>query len=159
MGLYPIKKRVNLICQNCGESFEAKRVDTKYCPPCRKIVSLRISNAGRNKRRAEVNARAREYFKHATPAQRQHRIEMQRIRRWRDRYNLTPQDFNRMLQEQNHSCLICQKQLDDPHVDHCHDTNRVRGLLCDPCNRGLGFFKHNPELLKRAAGYLLAPVE
>jgi hypothetical protein len=159
MGLYPIKNRINLSCQNCGKNFEAKRVDTKYCSPCRKIVSLRISNAGRDKRRAEVNAAARIRFKNATPAQRARRIELQRIRRWRDLYKLTPEQVTQMLQAQNQACAICSKYLDDPHIDHCHDTGKVRGILCDPCNRGLGFFKHNPDLLDNAIGYLLAAVE
>jgi len=39
-------------------------------------------------------------------------------------------------------------------IDHCHTTGKVRGLLCWPCNKGLGNFKDNPELIQKAIKYL-----
>jgi len=65
-------------------------------------------------------------------------------------------EYERMLDEQNGGCAICgqKDKFFRLAVDHCHGTNRVRGLLCSQCNRGLGAFKDNPELLKRAAAYL-----
>lgn len=72
-------------------------------------------------------------------------------------YNLSISDFNNMVNHQNHSCGICYKVLNtkDFAVDHNHTTNKVRGLLCHPCNRGLGQFKDNYELLLGAARYIL----
>lgn len=52
-------------------------------------------------------------------------------------------------------CVIC----GDPGelvVDHCHSTNKVRGMLCGSCNLGLGKFKDDPQLLEFARIYLLA---
>ena len=41
-------------------------------------------------------------------------------------------------------------------VDHCHKTNKIRGMLCNHCNRGLGHFRDDPELLEFARIYLLS---
>lgn len=46
------------------------------------------------------------------------------------------------------------QQLDVVAIDHCHVTNRVRGLLCNACNKGLGYFKDNPESLRNAIKWL-----
>ena len=53
------------------------------------------------------------------------------------------------------SCTIC-GQGGDLVVDHDHQTNKIRGMLCNHCNRGLGHFKDNPNLLEYARNYLLA---
>jgi hypothetical protein len=51
-------------------------------------------------------------------------------------------------------CVIC-GSVEDLVVDHCHKTNIIRGMLCNHCNRGLGNFKDDPELLEFARMYLL----
>lgn len=69
------------------------------------------------------------------------------------KYKITSDDFDRMLAVQKGRCAICEEET-GLHVDHCHAKGSVRGLLCVRCNRGLGYFKDKPELLKRAASYL-----
>ena len=61
-----------------------------------------------------------------------------------------------MLKAQNGKCAICSKELWKPHVNHCHQTKKVRGLLCLECNTGLGKFKDDGALLQKAIGYLAA---
>lgn len=64
-------------------------------------------------------------------------------------------DYFNLCEKQDWRCAICQvipaKGLV---VDHCHKTGKFRALLCDPCNRGLGFFRDNVEVLQRAAQYV-----
>ena len=70
-------------------------------------------------------------------------------------YGITLDDFNLMFRRQNGRCLICQEELGpSPHVDHCHKTGKVRGLLCGGCNIGLGKFKDSSANMRRAADYL-----
>lgn len=73
-------------------------------------------------------------------------------------YGISLDDYNRMLEEVDHSCQICGKHTDEQTkmlaVDHCHDTGAVRGLLCDNCNRGMGLLKDSIEVLESAVKYL-----
>lgn len=73
-------------------------------------------------------------------------------------YNLTVEQYNEMLKEQNHKCCICGLDEVDNKVklavDHCHKTGKVRGLLCKFCNVGLGNFKDNINSLSKAISYL-----
>ena len=68
-------------------------------------------------------------------------------------------DLFQMIQTQNGVCAICGSEIDlnDKHsynVDHKHDTNEIRGILCAKCNRGIGHFNDNPTLLLSAAQYV-----
>jgi hypothetical protein len=72
------------------------------------------------------------------------------------KYNLFEKDVENMLLEQNNLCKICQTQFIDNKftIDHCHITNKVRGLLCLNCNSGMGLLKDNIEIMKAAIKYL-----
>lgn len=72
-------------------------------------------------------------------------------------YKITPEDYNRMLDYAKGACEICSAvpTPDKPLcVDHDHTTGDIRGLLCDHCNRGLGYFKDNAWNLTLARRYL-----
>ncbi len=62
--------------------------------------------------------------------------------------------WDRLFEVQHGKCAICNKTKKLLHVDHCHETGKVRGLLCYNCNNGLGRFKDNIEFLKTAINYL-----
>jgi hypothetical protein len=75
------------------------------------------------------------------------------------RYKLDYEDYIQMYNDQEGKCSICGDIKDlggngGLLVDHCHQTNEVRGLLCNNCNSGLGKFKDNEELLMRAIEYI-----
>lgn len=75
------------------------------------------------------------------------------------KYRLTEEDVAQLLADQGGSCAICGSMPESNatlHVDHCHATGRVRGLLCNKCNRALGYFRDSPQTLLRAAAYLRA---
>jgi hypothetical protein len=62
--------------------------------------------------------------------------------------------FERMSTDQGGLCMICAKHEEPLQVDHCHRTERVRGLLCGDCNRMLAAGQDEPQILEQAAGYL-----
>lgn len=70
------------------------------------------------------------------------------------KYQLTPDQFTVMLTNQKQRCAICTTSLSFPHVDHCHTSGKVRGLLCRSCNLLLGFADDDPQRLHQAISYL-----
>jgi hypothetical protein len=73
-------------------------------------------------------------------------------------YGITIDDYNRMYEEQNGCCAICQIQSSgsstDLYVDHCHASGKVRKLLCNKCNLLLGQVGDNVSLLSTLVTYL-----
>jgi hypothetical protein len=114
-----------------------------------------------------------------TAYQRKYRAErpesVRKANLWR-LYKIRPDDYDRLRTEQDGRCAICGTQEEDIdlsrvggrptrdgtrrmvfplQVDHCHETGRIRGLLCPECNRGLGLFMEDAERLAGAARYVL----
>lgn len=81
--------------------------------------------------------------------------EDQRLQRL---YGVTMDYYNQKLEEQGGVCVICKISPDSEkkrfHIDHCHTTGKVRGILCSNCNTALGSFRDNVESLNRAIEYL-----
>lgn len=83
-----------------------------------------------------------------------------RDRRWehvKRAYNLSPEEYSKLLEQQNSACAICGRVFSDDLyacVDHDHGDGHIRGVLCRKCNTGLGMFRDNLELLIKAVQYL-----
>jgi hypothetical protein len=81
------------------------------------------------------------------------------------KYNITIEDYESLLKKQGGRCAICNGEQEyalygtnkslSLAVDHCHTTNKVRGLLCNNCNRGIGMLGDTAEALQRAVDYLI----
>lgn len=121
-------------CLWCGTSYQPKqRRASKYCSPA----------CGEAARKASGHTREKHLIR---------------------TFGITQADYDRMLADQGGGCALCGKTAEEQkgryqtylHVDHCHDTGRVRGLLCDEHNLLLGRFNDDPALLRRAAAYLEA---
>ena len=89
------------------------------------------------------NTRQRSYKKAECPTKKKKRTL------W-DRYKLTLEELEHMETEQQGKCKICNSSdVKRLVIDHCHNTGKVRGLLCDRCYTGLGFLEqHNFDLFK-----------
>lgn len=81
-------------------------------------------------------------------------------------YGITLDDYNQMFSDQKGCCAICNRHIGDLNmkrkknlcVDHCHKTKKVRGLLCDKCNRALGLFNDDADILHKAIIYLTSSI-
>ena len=105
-----------------------------------------------------------QYYAHNTTADRLYphckgcQGEISRRSNFRRRYGITEEEYDRMFHEQRGCCAICHThQLELKKalaVDHDHESGKVRGLLCGPCNRALGLFKDSTASLFNAINYL-----
>jgi Recombination endonuclease VII len=145
----------------------------KRCPRCTKDKSFEDDFYTDDRYRDGKSNRCKECTKEAATIS--HKAHPERVRanskRWRERmgpklladysrrrrFGLPLGTYDLLLAEQGHVCAICQETPpeDEPlGVDHCHTTGRIRGLLCNTCNSGIGYFRDDPKLVDQAARYL-----
>lgn len=134
------KVKIEKNCKCCNNIFLSNNKKRIYCSPNCRANFYRIENPDKH------NAEARAYYKTLTQERRRHRALM-------DNYGISFKDYSEMEKNQDYKCKIC-KIKQKLHVDHDHSTGKVRGLLCNGCNRGLGFFSENIVALKEAIEYL-----
>jgi len=79
----------------------------------------------------------------------------------KQRYGITEEDFEKLWEDCDGCCMLCGEPMlrtgrkaNSVHIDHCHVTGKVRGLLHNTCNSGLGKFKDDVELLAKAIAYI-----
>ena len=130
-----------MICLKCEQDKDISCFEHQKNRPSPRKVCKSCRYKARDLEKEKI--RHREYSKE------QRRLNPARIRRnWeRTKYGVCKED----LGEQK--CLICGSS-ERLHIDHCHTTGVVRGLLCHYCNIGVGMFKDNPELLIKAVSYI-----
>jgi hypothetical protein len=83
------------------------------------------------------------------------RPDKQRIYLRKCLYGITDDVYNETVKQQKGVCAICKKSSEKSlQVDHCHNTGKIRGLLCGKCNRGLGMFGDNISGIRNVLNYL-----
>lgn len=109
------------------------------------------------KRQQEKTEGRREYMKTYGKEYHERTGGLPQRKSWLKRYGLTLEEFERMEAEQGGKCAICRRPCasgQNLSVDHCHDSLKVRGLLCRTCNRSIGLMEDNVEWLANAIEYL-----
>lgn len=143
-------------------------MSTKKCSACREVLPVEdfwrrsaLKSGYKSQCKSCSRAGVRRIYRDRTEA------EKRRVTLWKNanpdrvkgydlqRYGLTLAQYDEMLQRQGGACALCREAFESaPQVDHCHRTQRVRGLLCRLCNLGIGKFRDNPALLRSAAEYV-----
>jgi hypothetical protein len=125
-------------------------ISQRPCPKCggyqRYAVSGRCSNL-------ECRRKVESEWRRKNPD----KVQQRNRKRKMGYYGLSVNDFDTLMESQNNCCAICKKTCITGRslsIDHDHNTNKVRGLLCIKCNQGLGFFNDSIDLLQGAMIYL-----
>lgn len=141
-------KHARGLCKSCYDKFLKQR-DPEYAE--RQKQNTRNWAEKRTPEQAEKD-RKRYAARQKDPKHKRAKRES----RLKKKYGITIDDYEAMLRKQNGCCAICERKPGKRslHVDHCHDTGRVRGLLCFRCNFGLSWFNEDQELLRKAARYV-----
>ena len=151
----PLYKQKKKKCYKCNriksfKDFNKSKINKSQVRSLCKSCNLKSSNDWRNKNRQKINLMAQ--IRRKNDPMKFRNLYLKRT------YNLTLCDYNKLLNNQNKCCKICKIKYNKVNkglmVDHCHKTGKVRGLLCNLCNRGLGHFKDSPKLLMNAKKYL-----
>lgn len=131
---------------------------SRVCRDCdqRKPMTEFYHASGGRYRRRICHACTDERFKKRRAANPQRYSRMIRDQAIKLKYGLSREEFEALLIDQNYRCMVCETKLTlaTTHVDHDHQTNRVRGLLCFNCNVAIGHLRDDSRLLDRAAAYI-----
>ena len=131
----------------------------KECSTCRRTLPL----TSFYKDRSRLDGRTRlckECSKAGNAKWHREKRDQRRSNDIKRKYGITSDDYNELLEKQGHKCAICNGDNkhcgsgDKFHIDHCHTSGKVRGLLCGHCNRGLGLFNDNPAVMLAAINYI-----
>lgn len=130
----------------CADCKTAPRIGCGYCRDCKNRRNR--ERYADPEHRAKAVRKAQDYYNRTLRGTEEGKTRS-RKRALKVKYGITPADFDRMKSDQNGACALCREPLQENqvHVDHDHNTGRVRGLLCIGCNVGLGQYERMLTLL------------
>lgn len=154
-------------CNKCGVIkpktinfyYQNKKIKSGFEGIC-KVCILERTRKYRESNREKINKRRREHHKlHKEDINKKKRENYNPIKnreqKLKYKYNLSLDEYDEMFKKQNGKCEICGDVTERPlDVDHNHKTGKIRGLLCNACNRGIENFKENPLKLIKTVYYL-----
>lgn len=85
------------------------------------------------------------------------RMKVYNKRKWVTQYGLTWDSYQELLDSQSRKCAACEAELDcgpNTHIDHCHRTGKVRGILCRSCNIALGLLDDDKDRVSLLLNYI-----
>lgn len=138
-----------------------RRADSYHCAECASLASMVSANKDLDRKRAHNANWRKKHPEIARRLKREHRLnnkDLYRANNFRWKYGMTVEDRDRMFEGQGNCCAICSAT--EPggrgywHTDHCHTTNKVRGVLCHRCNVALGHVRDSIPVLGRMIEYL-----
>ena len=147
------------VCTRCNQTLPKEMFIDGKCNPC-----LRLTRRERYKERSK-DPEYRKYraLQARKERERNPRSYAMRKKEWlKYNYGITLEIWEDMYAKQNGVCAICLKKCKTKKqlaVDHDHNTNKIRGLLCSKCNRGIGMFEDDVNLLNKAIIYLGQNIE
>lgn len=125
-------------CAYCGTNIDVKLKSGK--PRCRIGINLANNTEAGKANRKRYDQKRYELYGSSS----------------RKAHGLTQREAQEL--KQSYSCQICgESDQDKLCIDHSHESNKIRGVLCRNCNSGLGMFKDNRDYLERAIAYLDSP--
>lgn len=146
---------VDSSCQDEGDWHTGTRVCTG-CGLRQPMAEFYWANGRKCRRRRCKSCVAEDRrTRYLDPEYRASASEAGRYNAIRRKYGLTREDMDRLEAESGGMCAICKRGFGGQfHVDHCHKSGKVRGLLCFTCNTALGKFMDDIDVLESAIAYL-----
>ena len=139
-----------------GKDKHRKSGLTVHCKACRNKANREYLNKNPGLKK-KINDRYKKYRKeyYSRP---ENKAKL-RDNHLQSQFGLTHDDYEKILAEQNGVCWICKehrvaKNKEYMAIDHCHSSGKIRGILCNWCNKALGAFRDDIDLLKNAIEYL-----
>ena len=135
----PAQTGLRRMCRYCGELFITEKIGGWVCKLCR------------NKRKAECQSRL-----NRDPERKRKNQDL----KYRQAYGIGLDDVEALIARAGGVCEICRVRPEPDslgrtlHIDHCHKSGRIRGVLCFSCNTSLGKLKEDPEIVRALLNYL-----